>query len=157
MEELLVTSSPAGFRLRRLQAEDYSKGYCQLLSVLTQVGEIPEPAFQATFQRVNSQPDTYIILVLEEAETGALAASGTLLIEQKFVHNTGKVGHVEDIVVSTDFQRRGLGKKMIETLLEIARAKGCYKVILDCSEEVVTFYEKCGLVRKGVLMAHYFS
>jgi glucosamine-phosphate N-acetyltransferase len=157
MEEHLVTSSPAGFRLRRLQAEDYSKGYCQLLSVLTQVGEIPEPAFQTTLQRIDSQPDTYNILVLEEEETGALAATGTLLIEQKFVHNTGKVGHVEDIVVSPDFQRRGLGKKMIEALLEIARGRGCYKVILDCSEEVLAFYEKCGLARRGVLMAHYFS
>ena len=29
---------------------------------------------------------------------------------------------------------------------------GCYKVILDCSEENVPFYEKCGLTKKEVQM-----
>lgn len=29
---------------------------------------------------------------------------------------------------------------------------GCYKVILDCSEDNVPFYEKCGLTRKEVQM-----
>jgi len=157
MAEELTAWSPAGFHLRPLQATDYAKGYPQLLAALTQVGELPEATFQSTLQRLNSQPDTYLILVLEEAETGALAATGTLLVEQKFVHSAGKVGHVEDIVVSPDFERRGLGKKLIEVLERIARGRGCYKVILDCSEDVVGFYEKCGLVRKGAFMAQYFS
>lgn len=29
---------------------------------------------------------------------------------------------------------------------------GCYKVILDCSEDNVPFYQKCGLVKKEVQM-----
>lgn len=157
MEEELTTWSPAGFQFRPLQATDYAKGYPQLLAALTEVGELSEATFQTTLQRISSQPDTYVILVLEETETGALAASGTLLLEQKFVHNARKVGHIEDIVVSPAFERRGLGRKLIETLHRIAKGKGCYKVILDCSEDVVGFYEKCGLVRKGFEMAHYFS
>ena len=157
MEEELIPLSPTGFRLRPLRPEDYEKGYCQLLTSLTQVGELSPTTFQTILQRLLSQPDTYLILVLEEAETGALAASGTLLIEQKFIHAAGKVGHIEDIVVSPAFQRRGLGKQLIEALQGIARDRGCYKAILDCSEDVVPFYEKCSLVRKGVCMAHYFS
>lgn len=33
-----------------------------------------------------------------------------------------------------------------------AQELGCYKVILDCSEDNVPFYEKCGLTRKEVQM-----
>ena len=29
---------------------------------------------------------------------------------------------------------------------------GCYKVILDCAEANVVFYEKCGLTRKEIQM-----
>ena len=29
---------------------------------------------------------------------------------------------------------------------------GCYKVILDCNEDNVTFYEKCGLIKKEIQM-----
>lgn len=34
----------------------------------------------------------------------------------------------------------------------LAQELGCYKVILDCSEDNVPFYEKCGLTRKEVQM-----
>ena len=33
---------------------------------------------------------------------------------------------------------------------------GCYKVILDCAEANVPFYEKCGLTRKEVQMVRVF-
>ena len=34
---------------------------------------------------------------------------------------------------------------------------GCYKLILDCSESNVKFYEKCGFKRKEIQMARYFE
>lgn len=37
-------------------------------------------------------------------------------------------------------------------LLLALQEAGCYKVILDCSEENVPFYEKCGLIKKEVQM-----
>lgn len=42
--------------------------------------------------------------------------------------------------------------RLIEALIESARGDGCYKVILDCAEGNVPFYEKAGLVRKEVQM-----
>jgi hypothetical protein len=45
---------------------------------------------------------------------------------------------------------------MIEQLQYIAEKQGCYKVLLSAAEKNVGFYEKCGLERKEVSMAHYF-
>lgn len=42
-------------------------------------------------------------------------------------------------------------------LIKIAHESGCYKVILDCSDDNVPFYQKCGLERKGAQMAVYFN
>ena len=36
--------------------------------------------------------------------------------------------------------------------MAFAKEAGCYKAILDCGEERVPFYEKCGLARKEVQM-----
>ena len=36
--------------------------------------------------------------------------------------------------------------------MEMAKQNGCYKVILDCSESNVGFYEKCGFDNKGYQM-----
>ena len=45
-----------------------------------------------------------------------------------------------------------LWRRVIGTLTAFAEEVGCYKVILDCGEERVPFYEKCGLERKEVQM-----
>ena len=42
--------------------------------------------------------------------------------------------------------------RVIEALMDFSSAAGCYKVILDCGESNVAFYEKCGLTRKEVQM-----
>lgn len=42
--------------------------------------------------------------------------------------------------------------RVIEALVKLAEEAGCYKIILDCSEENVPFYEKCGLYKKEVQM-----
>jgi GNAT superfamily N-acetyltransferase len=46
---------------------------------------------------------------------------------------------------------------VIEQLKSIAKAQGCYKVILDCDEKNQGFYEKLGFKKKEVQMAYYFE
>lgn len=50
---------------------------------------------------------------------------------------------------------KGLGRHLVKKLVDISRTEGCYKVILDCAEKNVGFYEKCGFTRKEVMMALY--
>ena len=46
---------------------------------------------------------------------------------------------------------------IIDQLKHLAKRSGCYKVILDCAEKNVGFYEKLGFVKKEIQMALYFS
>ena len=80
---------------------------------------------------------------------GKIVGSTTLLIEQKFIHDGGLVGHIEDVVVNKDFQGQKIGEKVMKYLLEIAKNRGCYKTILDCTEDVKPFYEKLGFKQVG--------
>ena len=84
-------------------------------------------------------------------ENGKIVGSTTLLIEQKFIHNGGRVGHIEDVVVSKEFEGRGIGIKLVTSLLKKAEEMKCYKTILDCEEKLIPFYEKIGLDRKSVV------
>ena len=86
-----------------------------------------------------------------------LIASATLLVELKFIHGCAKCGHIEDVVVDASCRGMRLGARIVDALVAASREAGCYKVILDCSEDNVPFYEKCGLVRKGAQMAKYFD
>ncbi|KAL0220957.1 hypothetical protein RCL1_000811 [Eukaryota sp. TZLM3-RCL] len=140
-------------RLRKLQRDDYNRGFLQVLAELTSVGEVSELKFQITFDNL---PDDTYVYVIEDVQSGKVVAAATLLVEQKFIHQCGKVGHIEDVVVASNYRRQNLGRSLVERLSQIAEQEGCYKTILDCADHNVLFYEKCGLEVKGVEMGIYY-
>ena len=72
-----------------------------------------------------------------------------MFTEKKFIRNAGVAGHIEDIVVMSSHRGQKLGLRIINCLTALAWPNNCYKVILDCSDNNVKFYEKCGYERKG--------
>eukprot|EP00871_Galdieria_phlegrea_P004804 jgi/Galph1/5324/GphlegSOOS_G3901.1 len=139
---------------RKLEENDFDKGYLELLKELTYVGNIGRESFCRCFRQLDSDPNIFILVA--ESNT-KLIASGTLLVEPKFVHNCKSVGHIEDIVVSRTHRRSGIGKRLIESLVLEAKKRNCYKIILNCSTESKPFYEKCGFREREVEMALYFE
>ena len=61
-------------------------------------------------------------------DTDKIVGTGTLVVERKFIHDLGIVGHIEDIAVSKDQQGKKLGLRIINALDYIAAEVGCYKV-----------------------------
>ena len=127
--------------IRKLQKEDLQNGFLLTLDSLRKSSNIDKKTAEKIFDKINSNPD-HIIVVAEI--DGKIVGSTTLLIEIKFIHNGGKVGHIEDVVVDKNYQRKGIGVKIIRYLLEYAKNNGCYKTILDCADDVKPFYEKLG-------------
>ncbi|HET9008642.1 MAG TPA: GNAT family N-acetyltransferase [Nitrosarchaeum sp.] len=127
--------------IRKLQKEDLWNGFLHTLDSLRQTSEMDKKTAEKIFDKINSNPDHIIVVAVME---GKIVGSTTLLIETKFIHNGGKVGHIEDVVVDKEHQRNGIGEKIIMYLLRYAKEQGCYKTILDCTNEVKPFYEKLG-------------
>jgi len=141
-------------KIRQLEEGDYDLGYLDLLRGLTKVGQITKDKWISRFKEIKNQ-SLIQIWVIHDSLTNQIIGTGTLLLEPKFIHECGLVGHIEDIVVSKKIPRSGLGKTMVTFLLEKAKEEGCYKTILDCTEETVGFYQKCGMLVKGTQMALY--
>ncbi|KAK3337529.1 acyl-CoA N-acyltransferase [Podospora appendiculata] len=150
---------PAGYQLRALRKTDFETGFLDCLRVLTTVGEITKEQFEDRYSWISRQDGGYFILVIEDTNTSParVVGTGALIVERKFIHNLGSVGHIEDIAVAKDQQGKKLGLRIIEALDFVAEKTGCYKTILDCSEANEGFYVKCGFRRAGLEMAHYFE
>ena len=69
----------------------------------------------------------------------------------------GSVGHIEDIVVDKNIRGSGLGRIIIEHLVNFGFKNNCYKIILDCSEKNKKFYEKLGFQKKEIQMVNYIK
>lgn len=147
---------PEKYTLRQINEDDYHLGVIELLAQLTSIDktQISHDDFKKFVNGLNSK---HQIWVIEDKGVSKIIGHGTLLIEEKLIHNLSRVGHIEDVVVDAAYRGKNLGKNIIERLVGIATLNGCYKTILDCDVKNVEFYEKCGLEKKGVQMACYFE
>ena len=75
---------------------------------------------------------------------------GSLVVEVKI--RGGKMAHVEDIVSHPEYRNRGIGKKIMGSLSEIAIKNKCYKITLQCKEDKIPFYNNCGYAVSGSAM-----
>ena len=127
--------------IRKLQKEDLSNGFLHTLDSLREASNIDKKMAERIFDKINLNPEQIIAVAVMD---GKIIGSSTLLIETKFIHKGGKVGHIEDVVVKKEHQKKGIGEKIIIYLLRYAKEQGCYKTILDCVDDVKPFYEKLG-------------
>ena len=141
--------------IRRLEEGDYELGFLSLLSVLTKVGTVSKEKWIEQYRIITSNPFIEI-WVIHDTVKNQIVGTATLLVEPKFIHECGRVGHIEDVVLSKHTHGTGLGKKIVTFLAEQAKIRGCYKVILDCTQQTIGFYEKCGFIKKATQMAIYF-
>jgi glucosamine-phosphate N-acetyltransferase len=131
--------------------------YLFLLSELTSTNYIETSLFKKNIERINEM-GTIVVGVLNDLSSNyfEIVASGTIIIEPKIIREGKNVGHIEDIVVAKHMRGKGISHKILDILKLFARENNCYKVILDCDNEVKNVYIKNGLKVKGIQMAEYF-
>ena len=64
---------------------------------------------------------------------------------------------VEDVVIDNSMRGTGMGKILMDFIKDYSHKMSCYKIILDCSEHNIGFYEKCGFKINCTQMALYHS
>ena len=166
VRQLATTKQPKGpttdfsttlsLRLRPLENRDFSNYFLQLLAELTTVGELPKSWCEQRLRMIN-RDELQEVIVLEDLGNAQVCGAATLVVESKFIHECGRVGHLEDVVVHAGLRGKGLGKKLVERVTELARERGCYKILVDCKHANIAFYESCGYKRKDAQMARYFD
>jgi glucosamine-phosphate N-acetyltransferase len=140
------------FFVRELDGADLDNGFYESLSNLSNVSGIDRLQALQLFNFIKS--DLLHKIFVAVLNDGNVIGSISVLIEKKFIHNCGKVAHIEDVVTRKGYEGIGIGSALVERALEFSANLGCYKVILDCSESNVAFYEKNGFKRYGVAMRY---
>jgi ribosomal protein S18 acetylase RimI-like enzyme len=105
-----------------------------------------------TFQRwLTAFPDGFVILVAEN-EIAAYGCSEKWLAERRpgvdenasTTHQLdGKIFCIKTMAVRKKFRGRGYGRRILDSLLEIAHLEGCKKVVLETAD-AQGFFQKRG-------------
>jgi glucosamine-phosphate N-acetyltransferase len=137
--------------IRPLRSSDY-KAYLPLIQEFRPT-EFSQEQFDSVRIALSQSGAVWVV----EGEDGALIATATIFYEDKFIYNISRVAHVEDVCVSAAYRNTGIGKQLLAHLVDEARKKQCYKIILNCSHSVVGFYESCGFYKDGNQMTQRFE
>jgi glucosamine-phosphate N-acetyltransferase len=131
--------------------------HLSLLSELSIVTELDNNLYLEHVEKISNM-GTIIVCYIGTplSENFDIIASGTIIIEPKFIRGGKNVGHIEDVVVKSTYRGRHLSKDILNILKNISRENNCYKVILDCSEEVKKVYNSSGFEENGIQMGLYF-
>lgn len=146
---------------RPLRLADYENGYLDLLSQLTSVGEIKPTEYSNRFKQmkqINELEVHYVIVVIEDSTTKRIVGASTLFLEFKFIHQCAIRGRLEDVAVLDSYRGKQIGELVVRLIVELAReAFKCYKLTLDCKDELIKFYSKNNFVRGANMLSIRFN
>jgi glucosamine-phosphate N-acetyltransferase len=131
-------------KIRELEEKDLFNGFLESLDSLRKASDLSPKKAKEIFKKIKSDKNYKIYVAVLDSK---VVGTTTLFIEQKFIHDGGKVGHIEDVAVRKEYQGKGIGQKVVKALLEYAKKEGCYKTILGCTDDLISFYEKMGFKR----------
>lgn len=157
----IISQAPldADLKLRPLNCHDYSSGFIDLLSQLTNVGTHDESTFTKQFSLMK-EAEVYFIVVIEDVTTKRVVAATTLFLEYKFIWSNGLRGRIEDVVVDDKYRGRKLGKTVVSACVQLSKKLKCYKLSLDCKDTLIGFYASLGFVKepgRGNMLVQRFS
>ena len=147
------------FLLGELKQEDLDRGFLETLnSLIAETSKkLDRSKAESIFQEIESNPLHKIFVVYavgQEDNKGCsnavdnkkvIVGTTTLLVEPKFIFGGGRVGHIEDVSVRKEFQGLGIGSWLVEHATTVAESvMGCVKIVLDCSDETMPFYQRLG-------------
>ena len=138
-------------KIREIEEDDLEKGFLESLDFLRKASNIDKNKAKEILKKIKLNPNHIIHVAIDDKK---IVGSTTLFIEQKFIHDGGLVGHIEDVVVRKDYEGKGIGIKLVTSMLECAKEKNCYKTILDCKDDVKRFYERIGFKRESNCMRY---
>ncbi len=90
--------------------------------------------------------DKFYRLIVYETDD-KIVGTALLLVQKNLSHGGRPYGHIENVVVDSSYRGKGIGKEMLEYLINEARKYNCYKVILNGRKGTEGFYESAGFKR----------
>ena len=140
-------------QIKELEKDDLIDSFFDTLSNLTEIGkDVYNKEFsQKIFEEIRKSSNIKIFVAIKDTD---IVGSITAILEQKFIHNGGKICHIEDVVTRKGFENLGIGSSLVKKVIDLAIQKKCYKVILNCSEYNSKFYEKLGFYKHDIGMRY---
>lgn len=144
-------------KIREINFNDFKKIF-KLFNQLNDKLNNCEDLFKDYLLRIKSDNSKYILIIEDEInDVTELVGTCSILIEQKIIHDYGIVAHIEDLIIDEKYKGKKYGSVLLKEVIDIAKNLDCYKIILNCKDEIKDFYIKNGFEFKQLQGSIYFK
>jgi len=145
--------------IRELVREDLNAGFLQSLdNLVPRTSRLNRDRAKKLMREINSNElHRVFVAVISEGKKNSVVGTITLLVEPKFIYNGGRVGHIEDVSVRKGFERLGIGRRLVFHAVGYAKLLKCRKLVLDCSDGNIRFYERMGFSYQDNCMKKFLN
>lgn len=132
----------------RLLNYDDKVRYLSLLKTFRDVNtDMTDIEFRNIYDKINCNSKIFVIEINK-----IIIGTVTVLFEQKFINNNALYAHIEDVVILPVERGKGIGKMLIDYVIQICKDYSVKKIVLNCSEELQNFYSKNDFINDGICM-----
>ncbi len=139
------------FQIRQCRSGDFGQ-VVELLRQLWPDKDLDTASLQAVFDRaIASELQVYLCAANEQH----LIGFGSLTLKNN-LWQEGYLGHVDELIVDKDFRGRGVGTRLLEQLVIVARQRHCRRVELDSAfhrQQAHEFYQRQGFESRALLFS----
>ena len=127
----------------------------QIIELLGQLW--PNATFQvdnlreAFFRGLRSKYQRYFCTIIESKVVGFCS-----LTVKNSLWQQGSLGLIDELIVDDEYREKGIGSKLLDRIIEIAKALDCQAAILDSAfhrETAHRFYEQRGFTKAAYLFS----
>ncbi|MBR6153462.1 MAG: GNAT family N-acetyltransferase [Treponema sp.] len=97
--------------------------------------------------------DQTTVFAMDGDRIAGCASISYIWIMPTFSHPTGKRGHLMNVYTRKEYRRQGVAQKMVEFLIDDARAHGATEISLDATEMGKPLYKSLGFEENAAGMA----
>ena len=144
---LKVIHNFTNMNISKICDKDYYNGYFDLMYEFSDFKK--DVTYEEFINYINN--DDITILCMYDTKTNKLIGAGTIFKLNKLHNNP--IGQIEDVIITAQYRQLGLGKIIIQHLVDIGiNEYKCYKITLNCLEKNIGFYDKCNFKNSGMQM-----
>ena len=120
---------------------------------LSPTPKIPKQKVVKYFDKIKKQ--WTVIFVAVEKKSKKIIWALTLLVEYKILRWWSMAWHIEDVVVRKWYEWLWIWSALMQKSIEKAKKLWCYKIILDCDDDLSGYYCKFWFEDNGTFMRSY--
>lgn len=134
------------YRIRKLSKKDLKNiSFFETLSNLRKIKNLSLRSAQKIFNDCQKRGiETYVAVY-----KGEVVGTIRLLFEAKFYHSGQLAAHIEDVSTHKKYIGQGVASALIKHVIGVCQKKESYKIILDCDNDLLKFYQKFGFKKSA--------